>query len=526
MTALRNFLESRAEQYGDREVLRIDGESRTYTEFLTSVKALAAGLTNVGVGAADHVALMMDTSHQCVDAWLATTILGCTEIPLNTKYRGDLLRYLLHDSEATVVICDQLHLPTLLDARVESSSVRAIIVNSGTQIDESIMEPIASHRLIDLYHADGRAPASVTEGPVVLYTSGTTGPSKGVVHSQESMLRLAEYVASVCDYGPSDALLNFFPLYHQNARYTGLMTALVAGCRLQLDSKFSSREFWNTCRAGGITSFNYLGSVLTMIIEASTELTADEARNHGVTKAYGAGAAPGIWEEFEHRFGVRLVEVYGLSEAPMVTANPASRPSPIGSAGREGPLFELKVLNPDEQLARPGEIGEIVVRPKEPHIFMHGYYGRDGDTVRATRNLWFHTGDRGWLSPDGDLFFEERAKDSLRRRGENISAWEVESVLTKHPAILECAVYGVRVEAFDEEVMVAIVPSTSSVDVEAILASSALDLPAYAVPRFVRLLDELPRTDTLKVQKEELRRAGVTPDTIDMERQSKGEAAR
>ena len=156
------------------------------------------------------------------------------------------------------------------------------------------------------------------------------------------------------------------------------------------------------------------------------------------------------------------------------------------------------------------------MRPKLPRGFMLGYYGRDADTVRATRNLWFHTGDRGWLSPDGDVYFEERAKDSIRRRGENISAWEVESVLDRHPAVLESAVYGVAAEAVDEEVMAAVVLSNPDADPRQIIQESASDLPAYAVPRYVRAVAELPRTDTMKVQKAELRKQGVTADTLEI----------
>jgi carnitine-CoA ligase len=510
VTAFRAFLESQAGVYGDREALRIDGVARSFPQLHSSVTSLAAGMAELGVGSDDHVAIMMETSHEAVDAWLASAVLGCVDVPLNTKYRGDLLRYLIDDSEATVVICDAAHLKTLYEAGLSQTGVRTVIVHGD-------LESRAHHRLVDVYAPAGTVPhASAGSGAVVLYTSGTTGPSKGVMHTQESCLRLSEYTGRVCGYKPDDALLNFFPLYHQNARYTGIVMALAVGCRLQLDSKFSSSEFWTTCRRNGITAFNYLGSVLTMIMGASKDMSPEECRDHRVRRAYGAGAAPAVWEEFEQRFGVSLVEVYGLTEAPMVTANAPPRVSPLGSAGREGDLFELAILGDDDRRAPAGVVGEIAVRPKVPNAFMLGYYGRDGDTVRATRNLWFHTGDRGWLSPEGDLFFEERSKDSIRRRGENISAWEVESVLNKHPDVFESAVYGVQVEAFDEEVMAAIVPAISGADVAQIIRDSVRNLPSYAVPRYVRAVDELPRTDTMKVQKAELRRDGVTAETIDL----------
>ena len=265
----------------------------------------------------------------------------------------------------------------------------------------------------------------------MLYTSGTTGPSKGVVHSQASTIALSDYTARAMEYTSDDALLNFFPLYHQNARYSGVGTAIAAGARLQLDSRLSTSEFWSMCRANGITAFNYLGSVLTMILGAATQLDPESARDHDVRKAYGAGAPRGIWEEFEQRFGVQLYEAYGLTEAPMVTFNTPRHRSPLGSAGTAGELFEVQVLDSSDAPVGPGEVGEIAVRPKGPHGFMSGYYRKEAETVQATRNLWFHTGDRGSLATSGELYFEERAKDAIRRRGENISAWEVEA--TRQP---------------------------------------------------------------------------------------------
>jgi crotonobetaine/carnitine-CoA ligase len=518
MTAVLDFLTSRQPIYCDKEVLRVDGVARTYDQLLSAVLALADGLSSAGVTSEDHVALMLNTSHAAVDAWLAAATLGCFDIPINTAYRGELLRYLIEDSETTVMICDSAYLPVVLDLPLAQTKLRTLIVNTPAAGPAPDVPGIEVHTLSGIYAGAATVPSAPRGGgTVILYTSGTTGASKGVMHTQESCLALAEYVARVCRYTPGDALLNFFPLYHQNARYTGLMTAIAAGARFQLESKFSTSQFWEKCRTDGITAFNYLGSVLTMIVSGSKHLDADAARDHDVKKAYGAGAPRGIWEDFERRFGVELFEAYGLTEAPMVTVNTPPRGSPIGSAGRAGELFEVEVLDDQGERAASGEVGGIAVRPKVPHGFMIGYYGRDADTVRATRNLWFQTGDRGWLSPEGDLYFEERAKDSIRRRGENISAWEVESILDRHPAVRESAVYGVGSEAHDEEVMAAIVLVGEDADPAQIVRSSAANLPAYAVPRYVRVVAEMPRTDTLKVQKAQLRREGVTADTLDLQ---------
>lgn len=524
MTVYHDFLLAQAAVYGEREAVRVDGAARTYPQLVADVLGLAAGLEGIGVGPRDHVATMMDTSSAAVDAWLASSVLGVVEVPINTKYRGDLLAYLIANSEATVVICDDVHLPTLL--AIPLPGVRTILVHAtGTAASADLgggpAGPPRGDRpvvraLSALYGGGEPAGAPEDAGLVVLYTSGTTGPSKGVTHSQAATLALARYVGKVVEYDAGDALLNFFPLYHQNARYTGMITALAVGARFQLESRFSTSGFWRMARGDGITAFNYLGSVLTMIHAASEGLSPQEARDHPIRKAYGAGAPQGIWAEFQDRYGIRLHEVYGLTEAPMVTVNVPSQPAPLGSAGRASELFEVAVLDDRGLSLGAGAVGEIAVRPKVPDAFMIGYCNRDADTVRATRDLWFHTGDRGWLSGAGDLYFEERAKDAIRRRGENISAWEVESVLNSHPGVRESAVYGISSGAFDEEVMAAIVPAGDAVDLAAVIEECAPRLPAYAVPRYARALAELPRTDTMKVQKAELRRAGVTADTLDL----------
>jgi len=329
-----------------------------------------------------------------------------------------------------------------------------------------------------------------------------------VVHTQRSCLVLARYNAQMLDYGPADRLLNFFPLYHQNARYTGVIPALCAGASIRMERRFSSSAFWRLCDADGTTAFNYLGSVLRLILNATP---ADRvAGTHTVQKAFGAGCPPLLWEAFEQRLGIQLVETYGLSEAPMATIN-ARRPgqqSPAGSAGRASDLFEVAVVDEQDRSVSAGTVGEIVLRPRRPDALMVGYQNNDAATVRAWRNLWFHSGDRGRLTADGDLYFEERSKDSIRRRGENISAWEVESVLDQHPDVAESAVYALASEDADEEVAAAIVLRRADASLSAILQFAEQHLPAYAVPTLFRVLQDLPRTPTAKVQKADLRRAG------------------
>ena len=231
---------------------------------------------------------------------------------------------------------------------------------------------------------------------------------------------------------------------------------------------------------------------------------------------YGASPMPvELLKQGLSKWGQVFSQGYGLTEAaPLLTGldtwdhQPDGSPAQarrLASVGREVLGVEVRVVNDDGKDVQPGEIGEIALRPKRPDAFMLGYHGKDAATLQATRNLWFHSGDRGHLSPEGYLYFEERMKDSIRRRGENIAAWEVESVLEQHPQVAEAAVYGLPCGDDDEEVAVSLVPADDAFDLTSLCAFARANLPAYAVPTLLRLAKDLPRTPTAKVKKDELR---------------------
>jgi crotonobetaine/carnitine-CoA ligase len=502
VTTFHMLLRSCAERYGSRSAILFEDCSLSYEQVLSRAQSLASGLAEHGIGPQDHLAILMDNSLESLLSWLASSLIGCTEIPLNPQYRGELLHYLLEDSRATAIICDDHYLPQVLALVSRLPALRQVFVNGRklSEVSTGVSVTALANCVSDSVF---REPSSAPER-AILYTSGTTGPSKGVLHSQRSCLVLARYNVAVLGYGPTDRLLNFFPLFHQNARYTGVIPALCAGATIRIERKLSTSTFWETCDRDGITAFNYLGSVLRLILN----VTGPERRagTHTVAKAFGAGAVREVWSEFEQRLGIGLFETYGLSEAPMATINaPGQSRAPAGSAGRASALFDVAIFDENDCPVGPGETGEIVLRPRCADVMMIGYHNKADATVEAWRNLWFHTGDRGSLSQQGELFFEERCKDSIRRRGENISAWEVESIIQQHAGVAEAAVYGLPSADLDEEVAVSIVPSGDVVDFVSILAFARERLPSYAVPTLLRSVGDLPRTPTAKVKKDELR---------------------
>ena len=444
-----------------------------------------------------------------IDAWFALGKLGAIEIPVNTAYIGELLRFMLGQCQAELVICDAARLGAVTSVAAGLPLLRTIVCSEEKAGTPGGADEVSVLSLGSLYQDGEFTPAVM--GPaspgVILFSSGTTGPPKGILHTNGGCVRLGRYNAEVMGYGPDDILWNCFPLFHQNARYTGVIPALDVGAKIVLEAKFSASQFWDNAIAKGVTAFNYLGAVVQMLWN---QPPGPADRKHAITRAFGAGAPKEIWPQFEERFGVTLTEVYGLTEAPMATVN--KRPGEINTAGRSSDLFEVAVVDEqDQQIV--AEVGEIVVRPRIPCTFMLGYDNAPEVTVEAFRNLWFHTGDRGRMSPDGDLYFVDRQKDCIRRRGENISSWEIESVLARHPGVLESAAYAVPSQLSDDEVMVALVPRPGAeLDLDQVHAFCATHLPAYAVPSYIRVMTALPHTPTERVQKFRLREEGVTAD--------------
>jgi carnitine-CoA ligase len=339
----------------------------------------------------------------------------------------------------------------------------------------------------------------------LLYTSGTTGPSKGVVLSHTANLMLAQANVDLMEYTDQDVLYTAFPLFHVNAKFTSVVSTLLSGARLVLDDRLSSSRFWERMREEHITSFNYMGTMLTVIAKQPASA---RDRDHEVNRCYGAAAEPALWDVFQDRFGVRLHEHYGMTEIGIAIQN-TREVRRRGSIGLPAPHWEARVADQADRECAVGEVGEIQVRPRLPDIMLREYWGRPEATIDAFRNLWFHTGDRARRDEDGFFYYVDRLKDSIRRRGENVSSFEVESVINAIGSVVECAAYGVPAELGEDDVMVALVVADGAeLDHVALIEHCEAQLAYFAVPRYVRVVDSLPKTPSERVQKFILREQG------------------
>jgi crotonobetaine/carnitine-CoA ligase len=348
-----------------------------------------------------------------------------------------------------------------------------------------------------------------------MYTSGTTGPPKGVVLPQGCPIAWAEQTAELLALVPGETHFCSFPLFHALAQYFATMPVFGNDGCTAIAPRFSASSFWDDVRRCGATSANIMGAVVSFLYAQPER---DDDADNSLRLGFGAPVPASIIKDFERRFGLRFVEIYGSSEANVPLWNPLDDVRP-GSCGKPIGRFDVKLVDEHDAEVPVGEVGEIAVRPHEPWSMMTGYYKRPDATAEAFRNLWFHTGDLARRDEDGYHHFVDRAKDSIRRRGENISSWEIETVLVKHEDVAECAAFAVESELTEDEVMVAVAPKPGrTLDLDDLLAFCAERMPAYMVPRYVDVVDELPKTPTGKIEKFRLRERGRGAGTWDRER--------
>lgn len=518
MDVLGHLIRTRASSDPDHPVVTVAGERLTYAQLHTRSDVFAAALDRAGLVPGDHAAVVLPNCPAFLDAWIGMAKAGVVEVPLHTASRSDGLRHALFLTRSRLVVVDALLLDRVAAVAEDLPDLGVVVVVGPPATPPPAT--VGHARVVAL--ADFTAGVGVAPTPaltpldtsVVLFTSGTTGPSKGVVMSHRSNFRLARTMSEAASLAEGDVLLTTFPLFHVAARYASTLAAMLVGGRVVIRKRFSAGRFWQECAAEGVTAVHYLGSLLTILLR-QPEGPADTA--HDVRLAYGAGAPAPVAEAFATRFGMPLFELYGMTETGAVTMNRAGAMR-LGSCGRVLPDCEVAIHDTDDEALPTGQVGEIVVRPLQPGIMLDRYVGMPEATLEAVRNLWFHTGDEGRFDDDGYLWFEGRRKDSIRRRGENVSAFEVEVVLDRHPAVAGSAVIGVPDAISGEEVMAWVEPVAGhDLDLTALIDHCAGHLPYFAVPRYMHQVDVLPRNTSQRVEKHRLREQGLPEGTWDRE---------
>ena len=516
---LSAILAFRAAEQPKRRFIRFeDGSALTYAEMDSDANRMANAMAALGIGPGEKVAVMLPNCPDFMRVWFGLNRAGIVEVPLNNGLRGDFLRHQLALAECRAAIVAPQFAQTVADVVRDLPKLTHLIVTGNGEDWPDFSIPLPTPALDILLTRASEKPPGVTLNPTdpcaIMFTSGTTGPSKGALVTDSMYFHMARVCAEGAEYGREDVLFSVFPLFHINAKYLSILPALIGDSEMVLHKRFTASGFWDICRAEGITAFNYMGAMLLILDKQPLR---DNDRGHKVTRAYGAPAPVAMSEVFRERFGVKLLECYGSTElGTTMLSNPANiRP---GSCGKPVSFWELDVHDENGDPCPPNVPGELVARPKVPGAMYKGYYRMPEATVAAWRNLWFHTGDLFKKDEDGFFYYLDRMKDAIRRRGENISSWEVEKVIDSHDCVLESAVLGVPSELSEEEVLAVVVCKPGmSITVELVIAHCSPRLPHYAVPRYVRIVAELPKNNSQRIEKFTLRKLGLTPDTWDRE---------
>jgi len=501
------LLADKASRIADRTWL-IYGEQRySYAHAHDISNRYANGFAELGIKKGDHVAVMLPNCPEFIWTIWGLGKLGAVAVPLNTAARGELLRYFVTQSDSCCVVIASEWADRMAEALDGEIKIRAFITLGG---DVAKLAGLGKP-MVDISVLASASPREPDAGLVlasdpqyIMYTSGTTGPSKGVISPHSQAHGVGRSLVQNYGYHGDDVIFTCLPLFHANALWYSCYAALWADCTLAVSPRFSASTFWDEIRATGATQFNSLGAMTNFLLRAPRS---PRDRDHRVRQAMIVPLSRETYREVSERFGVKVTSLYAMTENFAVTMFTPDDPEIKGaSAGRTRGLAEVQIVNDEENPLPPGEVGEICVRPCEPGIMMTGYYKMAEATVRDTRNLWLHTGDRGRLDEDGYLYFVDRKKEAIRRRGENISAYEVEMLIAKHPSVLEVAAVPVTSELSEDEVMIYVVRREGyQVSEEELVRFANRNMAHFMVPRFVHFIDALPKTASEKIEKYKLK---------------------
>ena len=505
-------IEEQAKSLGDRvAVTMTTGERLTYRELRDDAARVAGMLAAAGAAAGDRIAVMLPSGLDFLRAWAGIGRLSATAVILNGELTGSFLAHPLADASPSILIVDARYLPRLEGLGDAVASVR-IIVAGGNRVPGTTgfdawrkAEPLAA----PLPRADDIA--------CIMYTSGTTGAPKGVLMPHAHCFLFGLGTVENAGVDGHDHYYVCLPLSHANGLLMQVGAVLIAGATATLRERFSAAGWLSDLISSDATLTNSLGAI-SAFVQAQPPSARDRA--HRLRLLIAAPNLPEHERCWRERFGIPdVLSGYGMTETNIALYGRRGEPRP-GTCGAAYPRFEVQIADPEtDRPVATGEVGEIMIRPRVAGGFMAGYLNLPDKTVEAWRNLWFHTGDAGRMDADGYVTFVDRIKDCIRRRGENISATDIEACLAELPGVDQVAAFAVPADIAggEDEIMCAIVPAVgATIDPAAIVAHAATRMPRYARPRYVEFVAALPRTATEKVKKADLRARGITSNALDL----------
>jgi len=512
-TTLAALIESQAEALGDAPFLHFEDCLISFAELNRQVNRAANGLAELGVKCGAGVSIMMPNSPEWLFVYFATQKLGAYAIPVNVSLKGEGLRHVVDHSDSSILVCHPDYVEVIQTIRDSLTKLEVVIVNTS-EAPEEWSPPQGWRTLAEVMETSDANPGVEIDGEAIsalMYTSGTTGAPKGVVNRYKGMniagIRLLGAVLQ-----PDDVLYTCLPLFHANALFLTTVRALAIGLPMALSRRFSASRFWDEIRRYRATNFNALGAMIPILMK-QPERSNDT--DNPVRVVFSAACPASVWAEFEKRFGVHIIEGYAAVDGGgFAILNFGNAPK--GSIGK--PMNPIRIVDDEGGEVAPGEPGELLFQVDDAKRRRVEYYKNPEASDAKIRDGWFHTGDLVYADEEGHLYFVDRKTDSLRRRGENISSWEVEREIDRHPAVLESAVFGVPSELGEDDVMaVVVLKEGEALAPEDLIRHCEEQMARFMVPRYLEFRDALPKTGTHRSQKSVLKREGVAPDTWDRE---------
>lgn len=493
----------------DRVALRDPDQTLSYATLYERALAFGGGFARHGVARDECVLLMLDNHVDFVLCWLGLALTGRVEVPVNTAYKGTILAHVINNSGARAMVVEASYLPVLAEQAPRLTSLRTVFVRGGS------LASIAGLRVLPFEALVGpkASPARLMPWDLIgiLYTSGTTGLSKGVRVTHAHAYGYASPVL-LDTIRPEEVTLCTLPMFHIGGQWAGVYKSLIAGGSAVVLPRFGATTFWDDVRHYGCTYTLLLGAMTNFLFR---QPPSPRDREHTLRRVLMVPVMS-QFEEFKSRFGIEQVATgYGLTEGSTIIRAPMGTAEP-GPCGWLRPDFEARLVDENDIEVPEGEVGELIVRTREPWSVMDGYHAMPEATVKAWRNQWLHTGDAFRRDGQGRYFFLDRLKDAVRRRGENVSSFEVESEINEHPAVLESAVIAVPSEHSEDEIKACVVlKPDQQLEATALLEFLDARLPYFMVPRYIEILAQLPKTPTEKIQKQVLRDRGLNAATFD-----------
>ena len=510
------LLEEKARKHPNSVLLIYDDHNFTFREMNENANRIANYFLIMGGAKKKGVAVMMSNSPRYLDVFIGSQKIGMYSIPVNTSLRGDSLLYLLNHSDAEFIVIDEEFLDVYNKIADKIDKIKTVIVNRPPSSERSLLpkEMLSMSRAYNLSPKKPNGTYKKNDICFILYTSGTTGLPKGVVYrygkTTVKLLSIAAYML----YKKSDILYTCLPLFHGNALFLTITQAMHVGAKVALAKKFSASRFWDDIRKYNVTAFNTIGAIIPILMKQPERETDSQNR---VRFTLSAACPVDEWGKFEKRFGIKIFEAYGAVDGGGKSISNMGN-APVGSIGKPSPGVKYRLVDCDGNDVSVGTPGELIFESRGGKKSVE-YFKNDKASNDKLRNGWIYTGDLVKRDKNGYLYFVGRNAEFMRIKGENVSAYEVEQAIQKHPSVLEAAVYAVPSELAEDEIMASITLVDGHILKEAELLQFLIEnLPKFAIPRYVKIVTEFVKTETQRIIKRELAKSGITAMTYDAQK--------